>query len=193
MLFPTLGLFSENLKIYYLPQESVCFAPSPPTKIEGSRWWWRYKEGGAEGGPGGGGLGGRKKERKEVVIRWRGWRLKQVVVVATAAEEEDVASRTPVEGKALRERKDTKWRRGTEKHEVPAAVEPDRSTSSRIAAEGQGMPRKEMRKQEVMVVEEQEPTAVVDKEALFGKRWWNWWPFRQSLSQGLFPSIVSPR
>jgi hypothetical protein len=53
---------------------------------------------------------------------------------------------------------------------VPAAVEPDRSTSSRIAAEGQGMPRKEMRKQEVMVVEEQEPTAVVDKEALFGKR-----------------------
>jgi hypothetical protein len=190
MLFPTFwGLFSENLKIYYLPQESVCFAPSPPTKIEGSRWWWRYKE----GGPGGGGLGGRKKERKEVVIRWRGWRLKQVVVVATAAEEEDVASRTPVEGKALRERKDTKWRRGTEKHEVPAAVEPDRSTSSRIAAEGQGMPRKEMRKQEVMVVEEQEPTAVVDKEALFGKRWWNWWPFRQSLSQGLFPSIVSPR
>jgi hypothetical protein len=56
------------------------------------------------------------------------------------------------------------------------------------------MQRKEMREQqEVMAVEEQEPMAVVVKEALFGKRWWNWWPFRQSLSQCPFPSIVSPR
>jgi hypothetical protein len=101
-----------------------------------------------------------------------------VVVVATAAEEEDVASRTPVEGKALRGRipsegegrKNTRCPRQWNQTGGPA--------SSRIAAEGQGMQRKEMREQqEVMAVEEQEPMAVVVKEALFGKRWWNWWPF----------------